>query len=1173
MNFLMANSFTTFFNNLFSNWKLVLFIVLTILLILTIFFKRFKITFFVLLASALVIGALWLGFFIYDAVTCDDYYKLIDFLIAWFPTILFSLIIVLSTLVGAIRGRRKSLIFLLHSAAAAIVWVVFYFAAVGSTEIDALLVKFVNLFMGENGLQKSLGVSEQADTFRRILTLYLQRLAGEGALGILVYDTSAYVYTLADMVYHIGFALISYLFYLLTVLILYIVYHCCYSDRKHKKKKMKEFGENNTDEPYKKHYAAGGGVGLARGLVAGILSLSFLGACFYMVAGRGEGKLKDIEASGKYENELRIYRSIESYGTQGIFMILNAMSDPDDMPYYLFAADLVFSGELDDQHVGVSENVHLSGEFGAFSGFARDTVLLLLEYGSEEIAGAVDGTSETGLMQSVLNVMQKEGFRQEFDGLIAEFESPTYIHNFSMSLVSSVLANIDSMPVGGSLSDKNKELVKIMFKEGYLSSYIPEDCALHDMAGEGAPWLITGNSVRPYLSLQQLIDKEDIRHFLDIFLTVLSDRSKGTETFDMIRSVTPKVQELSLFGGGKSGSVDPVLARVYCYLQNAYLKAEGASGYSYNALVAEKVAWTEEINKLLDVAEDVYMVYDDVKDAESAVFNRMLYIFDADNPNRNKDIELYDKISEKITSSRILGKTLATSFFRETLTDGLGQLFKNLYVPNDILYENRYSESGGIAEYGELHYFLKGLRHIGCMENQAFFEMLFGETDEELNAILSTIADVMKETDNDGNNFAYYASRSDLLRSVVSSFLIGEGEGVIYVPNAAYDTDKSGARINVVTCGELERLLNGMQIISSFVGDCVDGDYYGNIDAYLDNGEFIGLLETSRIVEGTLAQLVKDKLADENTGTGEGGKHGLIVPKKLSDDVENWCTQQTGGIGELRRFVNSYLELRNQAGREESGEGGFKLSLKNLMDGNQEELLLSTVSDLGKNHSIEEQDAIINEFLASEIIYYTVSDYMRSTKLNDWTVVVPASASIKLYNDVIDSVIRREELFNIFSRVNRLGIVDGIDATELLKTLIFNQDLIVGDILSASVVANIAANGDFRTVLRLESVCISDDSDVNYYTVGVPAYLREGYYYLNPWYEELPRLLEALGSLFSEQAESESFTFDAESMAKAMYDAKEQNPLAIQACRKSRIISVGYAGLLDMADDAENPTE
>ncbi|MDE6274026.1 MAG: hypothetical protein K2L87_03155, partial [Clostridiales bacterium] len=350
-----------------------------------------------------------------------DLYAFIDFLIRWLPTILFSLIVVFSALVNAKRGRRKSLILYAHSAAAAIVWVIFYYFAVKSEKIDASFVKSVNLILGENGLQNILNVSAEAKTLRSIFTLYLENAAGSGLVGTLLRDTSAYVYTLADMVYHIGFALFCFFWYLTTIFLLYIIYLCCYSERKYKKKKSAALGENKTDTKYKKHHVGGAAVGLVRGILMGILCVSFLGAGMFMVAGRGEGKIKDYEVGGKYEKPLNIYQSIESYGTQGIFLILNAMSDPNQMPYYLFAADLVFSGALNDEFSGISENVNLRKELGSFTELARDTVTLLLKYGAEEISGSVNGTSETSLMNSVLGVMKDKDFQQEFDTLIAEY--------------------------------------------------------------------------------------------------------------------------------------------------------------------------------------------------------------------------------------------------------------------------------------------------------------------------------------------------------------------------------------------------------------------------------------------------------------------------------------------------------------------------------------------------------------------------------------------------------------------------------------------------------------------------------------------------------------------------------------------------------------------------------
>ena len=1163
MNCLLTNSFTTFFVNLFSNWQLVLFIVLTILLLLMIFFKRFKLLFWFLVSGAVIIGLVLLVMLIIDAVQWD-LFGFIDFAIAWGPTILFSLIVVLSTLVNAKRGRRKSLILFAQSTAAAVVWVLVYYFGAKSEKIDTALVKLVNHFMGENGLQNTLHVSVEATSFKNIFSLYLIGKGGNGTLGILLNDTSAYVYTLVDMVYHIGFAVLCYIFYLFTVFLLYLIYLCFYSERKFKCKKETALSENQTDSRYKKHRTAGGFVGLVRGIVVGLMCMSFLGAGFYMIAGgRGEGKIRDYEVGGRYETPLRIYRSIESYGMQGIFMILNAMSDPNDIPYYLLAADLVFSGSLNDEQNDISQEVYLTKELGALSGLARDTIELLLKYGSDEIKGAVNGTSGTGLMSNVLSVMKNREFQEEFDLLIAQFESPKYVYNLMMSLVSSVLANIDSMSFGSSLSDKNKELVKIIFKEGYLSPYIPEDRQLHDlnekMQAED-PWLTSGRNVRPYLGLQQLVTKDDLRVFINVFLTALTEKGEGADTFNLIRAILPKVKELSLFESGKADTIDPVFGRVYCFMQNAYLKAEGdETGYSYNAIANENIKWTDEIISLLDVTEDFFVVYDDVKDAESAVFNRILYIFDQDNPNRAKDIALFDKIEQKLSSSRIMGKTLATSFFRKTITDGLGQIFNGIYISRNTVYETTFTEDGSVLKHGELHYFLKGLRHLGCMDNQSLFELLFGDEEDEISSVLKTIADAMEQRDTDGNNFAYYVARSDLFRSVISCFLMEGGEGVIYVPSASLEKNEKGEQINLIQGDELEVVLNSMRLFSDFVSDCVntEGGYYKYIDAYLDKSEFMHLIETNGIIEGSLARLVKEKFeGEENSGN-------VIIPKYLSEDVESWCSGTGGAVGELRKFIGAYLLLRNQAKSDQEAETGeatgeYTLNLKSLINGQDKDLLLTTASNLADKSE---------QFLSSDTIYYTVSNYLSRYSVNNLTVVVPVSARNTLYNDVLSSVIKRSELISVFSKLNLLGLdnndgnKDDLSGQGLLKKLIEGKEAIEGEVMSASVVANMVSNGSFNSTLSLKYIYIDAAKKETYDSVGQKDYLEKGHFNLNPWSKELPKLLNALTVLFQDQVDNDNFGFNEDTLKNALLSI-QNNPQALEVCLASDIISARIAQLI-----------
>ena len=1160
MNLLLANSFTTFFNNLFANWQLVLFVVLITLLLLAIFFKRFKIVFIILMVAAALLAVALLVLLIISAIQWD-LFAFIDFLIAWGPTVFFSLIVLLSTLINAKRGRRKSLILMIHAVAAAVVWVIFFVVATKSKVIDEGIVKLANLILGENGLQNMMNVSAEATSVRSILVLFVESLAGEGMFGILLHDTSAYIYTIADFAYHLAFAVICYICYLGTLVFLYFLYLCFYSERKYKRKKNKALAENKTDSVYKKHRIGGGIIGLVRGVVIGLMCMSFLGAGFYVVAGgRGEGKLKDYEASGTYEAPIRIYRSVESYGMQGIFLVLNAMSDPADMPYYLFAADLVFSGELNDEHTGLSENIYLTKELGALTGLARDTISLLLKYGLDDITGTVEGTSEGNLMESVLSVMKNEDFRQEFDLLIAQFNTPTYIYNFGMSLVSSVLANIDSMSFAESMSEQNRELIKIMFKEGHLSSYIPEDCELHDINESlhaEDPWVTTGRNVRPYLTVQQLVTKDDFRVFVNMFMTAISESGEDTDTLGLIRMLLPKIKELSIFESGNATAIDPVFARLYCFVQNAYLKAEGAKGYSYNALVKEDVKWTKEIVGLLDVAEDFFAIYDDVKEAESAIFNQILYIFDASNPNRERDTALFDAIEERISSSYLIGKTLASSLIQQMINDGLGQIFENIYIYENTVYETTLAEDGSVLKYGELHYLLKSLRVIGSLEDKEIFVLLFGEEEMELSTMLTTVSDVMKETDDDGNNFAHYASRSNLFRSVLSSFLIEGGEDVIYIPKTAREQTERGEAINVIKRDQLEGLLNSIGLFADFVLDCVEGDggYFDHIDEYFNNDDFMKLIVENRIIEGSLAKLVKENFTDTlNT-------ENVVIPKTLKNNLDSWCTDAVGKAGELRHFLDAYLLLRDRALKDAEstgGEGstGYPLNLQTMMSGEASELFVQTIANLGESGE---------QFLRSQIIHYTISGYLFRMPINELTVVIPASARDSLTGEDIDYLIHKDELVIVLSLIQELNVQDNIkdkDGNEqdqtgkiLMQKLISGRAKIKGDVLSASVVATLVDNGVFRDVLKLDEIYV-DGTNTTYGAAGSTETLSDGIYAENPWHDELPRLLNALAVLFEEQMDEDnfdSFAFTEDTLKAAVLRVYNDEEL-MKTCRESKII-------------------
>jgi hypothetical protein len=172
-----------------------------------------------------------------------------------------------------------------------------------------------------------------------------------------------------------------------------LIYLIFYPQRRYKRRIKK------AKKEYKKRALLGGVVGLCKGFVAGLICLSFLGSSLYVIAGgNGEGKLVEHSFGDEsYDMAYNTYRSIDSYGTTGIYKVLNVFKDKDDQPFYLFAADLVFSAKLEDENFGIDENIKFREEAGAYIGFAKDTVNLLLKYGGEDINEVYEYLKSSGV--------------------------------------------------------------------------------------------------------------------------------------------------------------------------------------------------------------------------------------------------------------------------------------------------------------------------------------------------------------------------------------------------------------------------------------------------------------------------------------------------------------------------------------------------------------------------------------------------------------------------------------------------------------------------------------------------------------------------------------------------------------------------------------------------------
>ena len=1105
MNLLTASNFTVYLKNVFSDWAIALFIFFAILIMLSVLFKGLKVSIKLFIIAAVIAGGFVLAAFINMIVTWDTL-RIIDFAVKWVPTILFVSIITISTLINAKRGLRKSLILLTHAVGACVVCIIFFYVCANSVWVDKAILSAINGAFKGFTLQKMLGVSAECTTIREILAEYLPKLLG-GDFEILLAANPQYIVTLADMAFRIVFALITVLIYFVLVFILYIVYFIAYPERRYKKKVNIAFTNNTVDRPYTKHPIGGGVVGLVRGITVGLLSLSFMGSALFIVAGgKGNGTLGNYDFDNDdYNYYYSIYRSIESYGTQGIFKILNLMTDSSDTPFYLFAADLVLSGNLDDEENDIyNENIKFREELAAFIGFAKDTMNLLLKYGEDAIVAIINGNGGDNAFDTIIDVLSIPEFRTEFDMLIEEFDSQTYVINLGMSLVNSMVENIDDVSFASSISADNRELIKILFKNGYLSDYIPDELKLKREIAAG---IISPSEIqsRPRIKISHLLNKKDVRLILQVAFSFISGEQQTDNVLNMVKTLLPEVKQLSILQTSRANELDPVLARMYSYIENKYLTSDGEEGITYEAVANENIKWLDEINVLLDVADDALTLWDNIYGETKDALNMALSIFDTASPDYAENVRCFDDIRVALERSDIIGTVLSTSYIHNMLKQALSAVSDNIYIPDNLVYNRKVNADGSVT-MGEMYQLFGGFKLLASPDNRELLDKALKLTDgKEINIskMFDILSTALTSTDEDGNTLSSYFTESYLLRSLISTVMIEKGEDILYVPSVSLDKLANGDTVNMINKEELKQLFDNLLDIIEFVKPLLGGDageHIADVAEYLKDDKFASLLEKSRICEGTIAHFLLTFIKDNEF---------VVVPNHLIDSIDGWVTTVTANgrnkKGELRNLLDSFKLADIDI--EKISKGEFDASA--LID-----KLVSFDTDTAE------------DFLASEILHYTISKYLIYAETDGFEIIVPNSARAKTREgDSIDYVVKKSELLKLFTAVSALELSGEIDISSVLYKVVANKDLFeTSPIIAASVVYAIANNTDVRGAITIPD---------NYLKAGEKSAL-EDYNSSNVWKAELPRFIDALDEILGISQKGDNFVFDGENIQESL---------------------------------------
>lgn len=1018
--------------------------------------------------------------------------EIINMVIAWAPTALFLFIILWDFLYGLCRGLRKSIILLIQAAAAATICITLFLICTRSAQMDGLLLNAVNYFMGsDTALQEALNVNVECSTMKEVLIEYIPNAVdfGEG-MNLVIKENGNYLLTIVNLAYNIIFALIFLIVYYLLVFFLFLIYLIFYPQRRYKRRMKK------AKKEYKKRALLGGVVGLCKGFVAGLICLSFLGSSLYVITGgNGEGKLVEHSFGDEsYDMAYNTYRSIDSYGTTGIYKVLNVFKDKDDQPFYLFAADLVFSSKLEDENFGINENVKFREEVGAYVGFAKNTLNLLIKYGGEDINAMINGTSESE-MDAIVKVMENKEFQAEFETLISEFDSQTYFVNLAFSFVNSVINNIDSMEFAQDMDPAILEVVKILFKEGYYSPVIPDERELADsqIKASKRKYNQKQNEVQPYLSVNKLIKKEDVLTVFKMLTTLLNTETNENESQDQatlrtVKSILPYVSELSILSTSRKDEIDPVLGRLYCYIENQYLTEEGKDGITYQEIVADNISWIGEINSLIDLASNAITLLENVYKPEIEMMDIVVSIFDSTHEKYEENMDIIDSFTSNIENSKILGKVLSTSIMKSTLTETMSGFVPNMYIDENVSFVNKYDAQGQVSEYGELHQIFEGLKLIGKANNGQVLKTLLNNSGEIVLAdLLEQVSLILEEKDENNKTVIDYFMDSKILHSAISAVLINASndDGIVYVSNAELEENNNHEPINLIKKQVLQDIfdeLGGLvDVVKNLDQENLD---ISSITSIIDSQAFNNLInKNNHIIEGTIAKLLLQTLSDVEM---------IVIPNKLQT-IENWFSTATKD-GEIKGLIKFVQEA--------------DVDLNELIEGEDKLAVLSELSD-------EDVSKLFN----SEILHYTISNYINGLEMGGLKLIVPTSAKQTLIDDVIEELINKEQLEILFNQLLGVSLQEEMNDTSLMSELVSkfidsDGEMLESNIIVASLVYFLSTNNNVLllpahlaeagTLEELEE--LTDD---------------------NLWHNELSNLVYALEELFDVTgSEDGEFSFD-----------------------------------------------
>lgn len=952
--------------------------------------------------------------------------SMLRFLIIWGPTFLFIVIVLCGFLWGLVRGFRKSFILFIHMLVAFIACLTVFLCLVKSQNFDLHLVNTINHILGQfgNSLQGFLGVDEGYHTLHEmLLAKIVMDMDEQSLMYYLVSDNAAYIYTLVEMAYRIVLFILVGILYLLLIFIFYLIYLIAYPVRRKVKKHNKKFALGEVSHPYKKKHLLGGLIGAVRSLIVGVVAFSFLGGLLFIVTGgtnlpnRQEARDEEVSFDNEQFNKVYDYYSyVCELSDTGIFKVLNGIKDPSKTPFYFYISDLVFQGQISDANIGVEDKLYLRDETGAYVSFVKEIFLLMVKYSTNEELNTLisnDSSMETKL-NTLISLMQQDGFSQEFDQIVDDFETRPFLKSLCISALTSLVNHIDLAAKG------NEVLIEVV-----QTLFTGEDAIL-------VTDLATEQDIKSvFKSLVHVIATSEVDE-----LQAMSDSQDEEEPVQKTnlvkkailysRKFLPTIQNLSLLSNPeKKDKGNTIIKKLYQYCSTKFVD-ESVSLPE----IGDDIVWIDEFNILLDIVDPLLgLGYNVYTEDNNLLIDNILDMFSDENGVQNE--AYYDSIANQFAKSKLIHVVFQSSFIGKSIDDMLVKMTSNeeASIPKQIEYGSGTDSEGYIL--------LTSLKYMIKNNGKELYHNLVDSKDNVSGEMITAIFDSLKAeitlADQTKTTLVDEMLKSKLFHYVLSSILYyGRfGSFQLYVPQNIVDDKLEGE-------GETEKVYpvikkSEIAQICHILVDCKDViipliDNPDDIDyaQIFTNDHLINGINSSILLKGTIANLLINQSNDNSV---------IVLPADF-DHPEKWIEEK-----EVEAMVDSISALANH--KTETGE----VLINQLMKGD-----VKTSDLLGLNSEI------IDTLFTSVILRYTVSDLIQNTHTDTFEIVVPyrdyelidaATISDKKVN-----VIKKEILGSVLKDIKSVVAFDADGNPKMnMKEIFKNKEVLVtNDVLHATLI-------------------------------------------------------------------------------------------------------------------------